>query len=254
MIQEKQKLFFKTIRVLLQNERLPEVADTEKHSFITIISYKPLSLGKEFDLKKKDIVNIYVNKDIKEILAGFKRTTRQEINKTYNIERLKIVADDKNFDTTYKLYKEFEYAQGRVPWGKESFENTVLFNAYFRDTLVSSISCYDTFPYFQVRAMFSKRLSAVDRKLQKIISFSTRRLVYEVCRFAHNKGFTFVGLGSVNFSDPQKARVAQFKNFFGGRVEHEYTYTYKSALFKFFEKFLALKLFILRALHHESKT
>ena len=129
-------------------------------------------------------------------------------------------------------------AQDRVPWGVDTFEGVINFNAYYKDELIASVPCYDTFPYFQVRAMFSKRMGVhgEDAGFYKLIGSATRRLIFEICRYAHKRGCKFVGLGSVNYSDPQKARVADFKMFFGSHLGDEYTYVYKSRWFAFMEK------------------
>ena len=75
--------------------------------------------------------------------------------------------------------------------------------------------------------MFSKRLSTHDHELNKVISNASRRLVYEVCKWARAREYKFVGLGAVTTSTEQKANVAQFKMFFNPKIEIEYTYTKK---------------------------
>ena len=98
--------------------------------------------------------------------------------------------------------------------------------------------CYDLFPYLQVRAMFSKRMGVGEKnkELYKLIGSATRRLIFEICKYGKEKGYEFVGLGSINYSTSQKANVANFKMFFGSREGEEYTYVYKSERFIFLEK------------------
>ncbi len=237
MISEKSYILFKSVRVLHQSENLEEIISKNKNNYLTIISYKDLGLEKRgFSLVHKKVINIYLEGSTEEILSRFNRRTEQEVKKTYSIPGLEFKIDDSNFDETYKLYCEFEIAQGRKPWKKESFDGTKQFNAYYQGKLVASVPCYDIFPHLQVRAIFSKRLTTDDKELQKIIGDATRRLIFEACKYGKERNYEFVGLGSVNFSTTQKSNVAQFKMFFGGKMEDEYTYVYRSPLFTFFQK------------------
>jgi len=245
MIFQKKILFFRSLRVLYQNEDLEKIADKNKYDYITVISYRDLGLEKQgFSLAHKKIANIHLSGDMESILNGFARRTRQEIQKTYTIPELEFKIDDQNLAETYKLYREFESAQGRKPWKADTFNSGVkLFNAYYKGELIASVPCYDIFPNLQARAIFSKRLSVEDPELYKIIGYATRRLIYEICAYGKERGYNFFGLGPVVFSTPQKANVAQFKMFFGGKIEDEYTYTYISKRFAFLRKLrAALKL------------
>ena len=237
MIQEKNKLLYRSLRVLYQNENLRELLDENKYDYITVISYGDLGLEKEgYSLKHKKLANIALNGAIEEVLEKFARRTKQEVLSTYKIPGLEFRIADQDRKTTYKLYKDFERAQGRKPWGKESFDGVINFNAYYKGELIASVPCHDVFPYLQVRAIFSKRMKESDKGLYKLIGSATRRLIFEACKYGKEKGYKFVGLGSVNYSTEQKANVANFKMFFGSELGDEYTYIYKSPKFVFLEK------------------
>jgi len=234
MIFRKNKFFFRSLRVLYQEENLEELLDKSKYDFITVIAYDDLGLEKKgFELKHKKLANIYLDGTIEEICNRFARATWQEIAKTYKIPELEFKIADPDKETTFRLYQEFERAQGRKPWGKDSFSDVMNFNAYYNGEMIASVPCYDLFPCFQVRAMFSKRMEVgeKDKEFYKIIGHATRRLIYEICKYGKERNYTFVGLGSINYSTPQKANVANFKMFFGSKEGDEYTYTYKSKKF-----------------------
>ena len=57
----------------------------------------------------------------------------------------------------------------------------------------------------------------------------------------------------VNFKDPEVAGITKFKMSFGGDVVNEYTYIYKSAAFRYFEKLAYLKVISLRFLYSIKK-
>lgn len=237
MIQEKNKLIFRSLRVLYQNEDLGALLDKNKYDYITVISYADLGLEKEgYSLKHKKLANISLNDKIENVLDKFARRTRQEVLSTYKIAGLEFKINDQNLKETYRLYKNFELAQGRKPWGKESFDGVINFNAYYKGELIASVPCYDVFPYLQVRAIFSKRMGESDKDLYKLIGSATRRLIFEACKYGREKGYKFVGLGSVNYSTEQKANVANFKMFFGAELGDEYTYIYKGHNFIVLEK------------------
>ena len=255
MIQEKNKFFFRSLRVLYQGEILEKLLDKNKYDFITVISYRDLGLEKKgFELKRKKLANIRLDETVEEIFDGFARATRQEIAKTYKIQELDFRIADPNREKTYCLYQEFERAQGRKPWGKDTFLNVINFNAYFKEDLIASVPCYDVFPYLQVRAMFSKRMGIheKDKEFYKLIGSATRRLIFEICKYGKERNYKFVGLGSINYSTPQKANVANFKMFFGSKEGDEYTYIYKSRKFAALVKINNfLRNFLSRALYKE---
>ena len=256
MIFTKKKLFLNSLRVLYQDEDLSQLLDKERYDLITGISYADLGLDKSgFKLRHKNLANISLDGTLDDVLNKFTRTTRQEVQQTYNIPDLIFKIGDPETEKTYELYKKFEIAQGRKPWCRESFDGVINFSAYYKDELIASVPCYDLNPYLQVRAIFSKRLEGtlrsdsslqgsrlsragqVDHALQKIVGKATRRLIYEICKYGKEMGHKFVSLGSVNYGTAQKSNVADFKMFFGPRIGDEYTYIYRSRRFAILEKF-----------------
>ena len=68
MIFRKNKFFFRSLRVLYQEENLEELLDKSKYDFITVIAYDDLGLEKKgFELKHKKLANIYLDGTIEEI-------------------------------------------------------------------------------------------------------------------------------------------------------------------------------------------
>ena len=137
MIFKKNKFFLHSLRVLYQGENLKELLDKNKYGYITVISYNDLGLEKEgYGLVHKKLANIHLGGTIEEILGRFARRTRQEVLGTYKIPNLEFRLANDDLKKTYNLYKEFERAQGRKPWGIDSFQNTLIFNAYYKDELL----------------------------------------------------------------------------------------------------------------------
>ena len=250
MVFLKKKFIFNTVRIILEDDKISQYLDKKKYQKIVIISYKKLDLGKDFFIYHKLTPNIYLSQELDDIFSGFNETTRNEIRKTFKNLDLKFVADDKNFDKIYKLYREFEYTQKRVPFSKDAMKDYLVFSAYYIGELVSIILCFDSFPYLRARSICSQRLKVDDKEKYKVISNATRRLVYEICKYGKERGYKLFDLGSMpsDLQAKKKAGIAAFKGAFGGKLEDEYTYTYKSKLYRLLEKLAKIKLFLFKFL------
>ncbi|MBI3290918.1 hypothetical protein HYZ76_01390 [Candidatus Falkowbacteria bacterium] len=238
MIFKKKVLWFKTIRYVL--EPWPDIAQIKKKfGAIYIVSYDKRNFP-GFSVKVKDTPVIFLNKPLADLFSDFNSTSRNEIRKTFDnkITGLKFIIPDPDLEKNYQLSKEFEYQQGRVPERLEAYQGCKSFAAYYQGEMISSIICYDNGKVLRAKAICSKRLLTEDRDFYKIISYSTRRLVYEICGYGLENGYELFDLGSVNFT---KENLAQFKMNFTKDLIKEYTYTYKSLWFRFFEKGVFLK-------------
>lgn len=246
------KFIFNTVRIVMEDDKIDKYLDKKKYQKIVIITYNKLDIGKDFHVHHKLTPNIYLDKDLEDILLGFGASTRNQVRRTFREPDLKFVSNDKNFNEIYNIYKSFEYAQGRVPFSKKAMKDYLVFSAYYKGELISLILCFDSFPFLRSRSICSKRLETEyrDRKKYRIISIATRRLVYEVCKHGKERGYKLFDLGSMpsNLKDKKKAGIAEFKSSFGDRLEDEYTYTYKSKIYRTFEKLVGIKLFLFKIL------
>lgn len=252
MTSESKKIFFKTIFIVLDGEALKKAIAGGKYSSITAISYDQLSLP-DFRVRTKTTTLIGLSGQEEDIFKKFNDTTRNEIRKSEKTAGLKIISDDKNFDGAYSLYSDFEYSRGEAPFSKKALKECVVFSAYYNNEIVSGIFVDLGKPYLRVRYIFSKRLDIDDKELYKIVSNSTRRLVWEICLWGKKNGFVSLDLASVNFKDPEVSGITKFKMSFGGDVVNEYTYIYKSLVFRYFEKLAYLKIVVLRFFHSIKK-
>jgi len=243
MIFKKKKFGFKSIRYIL--ESWPDLDQLKKeYSAIYILSYDKKDLP-GFGVKEKDTPVVYFNKPLDDIFSAYSSTTRNEIRRTMDdkIPELKFVADDKDLKSNYNLSAKFEKSQGRKPDPISDYQGCKIFSAYYKNDLISSIACFDNGKVLRAKVICSKRLEVDDKEIYKIISFSTRRLVYEICKYGIENNYQLFDLGSVNF---KKENLAKFKMSFTSDLVKEYTYTYKSSWFKLFEKLAKLKKSIKR--------
>ena len=234
MIFTKQRLGFRVIRILYQGENLSDVISRYRPDYCTVVAYEHVPLEPlGFRVTEKNIANIYLDGDIAAVFGRFTVSTRNEINRTLRDPDFVFRTPDTDVAASYRLYCEFEKQHGRVPWKRDSFTSVLAFNAYWQGELVSTIPVYDLGNVLKVRAMASARGTAhASKERYKAVSHASRRLVYELCRYGVAHGHRFVGLGEVTTTTEQKANVAQFKLFFGARVEREYTHTFGSRRFR----------------------
>lgn len=245
MILETRKLFFKSVFIVFDDDALKNAVKSGEFSSITAISRNVLSLP-NFNIKTKTTAVIDLTKSEEEIFAKFNETNRNEIRKTDKLASFRVVAENGDFVGAYSLYKDFERAQGRVPFTKNYFKDCSVFLAYYNGEAISGIFVDKGEKDLRVRCIFSKRLKTEDKELYRIIGHATRRLMWEICLWGKRHIFNSLDLAAVNFNRPEIAGITKFKMSFGGEVVNEYTYTYKSFLFRIFEKLIYIKLSLFR--------
>ncbi len=230
MVIEKNYFFFKTLRVVLGDEKLREALHAKRHAYITGLSYNA-SLGEEevrVKIKKTPVID-FAGRTDEDFLRAANDTTRNEIRRTFKTPELSFKIPDQNRKEIWRMYAKFERAGGRVLRKFGYFEKSFFAGAYYHEKLISAIVCYDSKPYLRVHAIVSLRKA--EPELKKYISFATRRLVFELAKCARERGYTWLDLGGVNLKDEAKAGIDAFKLSFGARLIDEYTYTYKGGLF-----------------------
>lgn len=241
MVIERKKLGLKFIEVILDNSRALEIAaQKNNYDYINIISYDQLPISDDFYLLKKQSARISLIGGLDSVMDTFDSTTKKHIKRTFKINNLSFKIPDDDFAKTYSAYREFERANRRKPFSRSVLKNLWIFNAYNKQDIISSILCYQTDFSLKAHTIFSKRLVTADKEKYKLIAYTTRRLIYEICRFASNHNYSFVDLGSLNFTNPEKSGITNFKLTFNPIVADEYHYIYRSKLFLLIKKLLRL--------------
>lgn len=238
MVIEQKRLFFSTLRVILDDEKLRMALQEKRYSYISGVSYQHFHFGEDMRVKEKKTAVIDLNDNFDAIFAKFHDTTRNEIHRTYRMPDLAIVVEDKNISALFSLHKKFERKQSRHPLSFFSFSASTFFSAYYKGELIASVACYHDEHYTRVRAIFSLRLFEKDKEKYRIIAYAARRLIWEACQYGKRKGNTIFDLGAINLTDPKKKPITDFKSGFGGKIVDEYTYTYESPLFHFLKRLI----------------
>ena len=252
MIIEKRNLFFRSATIILEDEKILEFFKSGRYSSIVALSYHQLDLP-GFVVTSKPTLLIPLQKSEEEIFRNFNDTTRNEIRKAERIPELEVVRKEMPDDVSYALYRKFEYSQGRVPVNREVVKHSIFWGAYYNGELISGIYVTQSRPYLRVRSIFSERLGTDDKERYKLIGYSTRRLVWEICVWGTHEHFVSLDLASVNINNPKTESIARFKMSFGKQLTTEYLYTYKSKLFAALEKIVLVKLFLRRMTYRIKK-
>lgn len=250
---ESRKLFWKTLTVILEDSAIVSSFKSREYGSIVALSYDKLSLPQQFTSSSKPTLLIDLRQNEEHIFAGFNDTTRNEIRKTFKDPRFTVFSGKPNSES-YEMYKKFEYLQGRVPVAFKDISSTILFAISFEGQLISGIYVTTSAPYLRIRSIFSKRLNEDDKEMRKYIAYATRRIVWEACIWGKNNGYYSLDMASVNINNPKTQSIAQFKMSFGKNLVPEYTYIYKSPSFRFFERFVAIKILLKKILFKIKKS
>lgn len=236
------------IEILLEEPTAQEVEDLKrKYQRISVLTHCPMDFS-GFRLRQKKTPNIYVDIPLDEVFGRFRDTVRNEIRRTDRMEGFSVKLPDGSYERAHSLYRDFEFSQGRAPISIDDFKKYQLACAYHDDKLLSVVSFYRSGNKIRVRSIFSARLAAKDDpELYKAIGFATKRLIYEICKYAQSHDVKLVDLASINLTDPAKEPIARFKSGFGAKIEDEYQYIYTHPVFHVLEG-LASKLAKLRVI------
>ncbi len=249
---EKNKIIYKTINYLFPNN-LSDILKSDslkrKYKRISINSYIDTNdlYGFEKREKKTQIIDLS-GKSIEDIFAGFNSQTRNKINRSFKNNELKFKVDDDKFLDNYNLYSDIEYLQGRIPESKKYFKDVKFFSGYLVDELLANIGVvYIDGKILRVINISSKRLGTHDKDKYKMISIISRRIVYEICKYGIENNFARFDFCGINFTDPKKKGITDFKLGFGGETVDEFIYIYKGGVMKLIEKLFSIKkvIFIL---------
>jgi len=236
-------LFFTSARVVLDDRLFLDLVRERAYSYVVGISHHLLDLPRDIAVKHKKTINIYLTGKFDDIFKRFNDTARNEIRRTLGSTEFSFSLNDGNYKDAYAMYRAFRVAKKLELRPLAFLQPCLLFSAYYKGELISTITCYDVFPYLRVQNIFSK-LDESNKELRRLTGYATRRLIYEIAGFGNKRGYTLLDMASANFTEPAKAGITQFKSSFGGKVEDEYTYTYRSKMVQFiFRKSHFRKLF-----------
>ena len=238
MVRERNFVFFRTLRAVLDDAALARALREKKHAYITGLSYDGNLAEGDASITRKSKQTIVIESGAmsnEDVIASFRDTTRNEVRRSFTMPELSFVLPDPNRIEILKLYSEFEETGARSARKASYFTQSLFAGAYWKGRLIASIICYDAKPTLRVNAIVSVRKDGGEESGQ--VSFATRRLVFELIKYVCDHGYTQLDLGGINTTDESKKGITAFKMSFGGKAVEEYAYTYKSLLFRYVTSF-----------------
>ena len=232
---ERTYLFFRYARVILNDELLTRLIHERVYSYIVGVSHTKIAFEYNVSMRQKKTLIIPLDASLEQVFRSFNDTARNEIRRTERTPEFAFTVNDGKWDDVYALYRAHRKERGLPIHPLHFLKWGMLFNAYWKGVLISTITCYDAKPYLRIQNIFSK-LAGKDKELRRITGYASRRLVYEICKYGNENGYTLLDMASANITDPAKAGITQFKSSFGGVLIDEYIYTYKSALVRLMGK------------------
>ncbi|TSC79442.1 MAG: hypothetical protein G01um101429_429 [Parcubacteria group bacterium Gr01-1014_29] len=232
---ERKYLFFTYARVILNDQLFARLVQERAHSYIVGVSHNKLDLGPRVSVRQKKTIIIQLDTPIEDIFRKFNDTARNEVRRTERMNDLVFTRNDGKWNDVYTMYKAHRKERGLPIHPLKFLQWGMQFNAYWQGRLISTITCYDAKPYLRIQNIFS-RIAADDKELRRTSGFAARRLVYELCKFGSQNGYTLLDMASANITNSAKAGITRFKSSFGGTIADEYIYTYKGAVPRLFGK------------------
>ena len=146
MILESKKLFFKKAFIFSDDSLFMQSCRSGRYSSVVALSYKKLPedflrsfLKNNLKIREKKLTGIDLNLNEEEIFNKFNDTTKKHIKRTFKNADLVFNQATNPSKESYKVYKSFEYMQGRVPISVREFKNYPLFYALYKGQEISGI-------------------------------------------------------------------------------------------------------------------
>ncbi|MEK7509179.1 MAG: hypothetical protein AAB605_00525 [Patescibacteria group bacterium] len=234
MIFEKNIFGLRSVRVVLDDDEAMRAAKSKRYARLEIISHTKLDFP-GFIVQEKQTGLIDLRGSPEEVLATFNKTTRNEIARTFADPQFNFRTFTELPDDIHALYEEFERKLGHdTPFSKEALKGCIAFGAYYERELLAGIYVFPSAPIARIRAIFSRR-----SEHSHLVSFASRRLVYEICRWGIAEGRSAIDLARVITEEG-----SNFKMSFNPRIIPEYVYRRASSVYAFLERvrILARKL------------
>ena len=197
-----------------------------KYDYVYLVTYDDIDLVNFSKLEKLTSM-INLREKIDNIFSKFSATNRNEINRTFKDMKFKVVMNDKNYKSLYKLHFNFEKQQNRNPLIKKDYLKHKFFSIYYDDLLIVAMSFFENDKIIRLGQIASLRLEKSELvDLTKKISYGSRRLIFEICKYGNENKFDFFDLGIINKSDTSKLGILKFKSSFGGLEKKTFVYRY----------------------------
>ena len=181
-----------------------------------------ISYGNFNDLKSNIIEKkaglICLENGYENAFSKFNATTRKHIRRFDKIEELKLKFKVDDYDSFYSFYKKCENSREWFPIPKSELFNSKIFYVSYNDKPISGITAYEDNEHIRLGRIFSSVRLSSHPKRNLIYGVSSKRLVYEFCKYAANNGFSKLDIGGIALNSNDKSGIKNFKMNFNPQV------------------------------------
>jgi hypothetical protein len=172
-----------------------------------------------FERIEKNACLIDLTQDIESILSKFNATHRSQVKKSWQIEGLEFSSNTEPFHQYFDFHRQCETDRNWLPIPEEELLNSLCISATYKGQWVAGMSCYLHGPKMRIGRIYSTRRSVQFGNLtNNIYGCASKRIVYEYCKWGCENGFENLDLGGIDFNDPNKAGLKEFKTHFGPTI------------------------------------
>ena len=188
-----------------------------KFDYSFIISYGDFK-DLNYQILKKKAAIIDLEDGLESTFSKFNATTRNEIRRFDKIDELKLNFRINEFENFYNFYKKCENSRNWYPIPKYELINSVIIYVTYNDEPISGITAYEDNEYIRLGRIFSSvRISSIDKK-NLIYGVSSKRLIYEFCKYSINNGYNRLDIGGIALNSEDKYGITNFKMNFNPQI------------------------------------
>lgn len=159
---------------------------------------------------------IDLTKGMDHVFGNFNKKNRQHVRGTETNTDLVFTYAIEDFDSYFQFYKRCENERGWFPVPESELRNSLVFSAMFNGQFIAGVTAYTTGKMLRLGRIYSTKRSNDETEISNAISgASTKRIVFDFCKYGIENGFETLDLGGVDLHDPSKAGITQFKQSFG---------------------------------------
>lgn len=221
-------------RMLAEQLTPADTATLKQDDYSFVVCYGNME-DPDYHITAKTSCMIDLSAGLDAAFARFNPTSRNEVRRADRMPELAFHNDLSafNFDTYYAFHTLCEHNRNWFPVPPEELKNSLVFSATHNGVLIAGMSCYAHGKRLRVGRIYSNKRSHQSEVLTNLVyGVASKRIVYEICKYACDNGYVSLDLGGVDLTDPAKAGISQFKLSLGGTMQPVILARYSTPAFK----------------------
>jgi len=173
----------------------------------------------EYEWVSKNCCLVPLTENLDTLLARFSPGNRNQIRKFDRIDGFTFEMGVSDVSLYYEFYSSCEKERGWYPMPQNELLASRVFSVRAKGKLIAGMACYGDHDYFRVSRIYSSRRSGIGEVItNQHYASASKKIVFEICKFASRENYRFVDLGGIDLTDSQKSGLAEFKMSFRPEV------------------------------------